>query len=140
MNHYLRPTLAMILFIILLMGSSPVQAVQEPASDRPATQPDNTKANKRDRSQPEVTADQQSEKSSDREITRQIRRSIVKDKTLSSYAHNIKIITQNGAVTLKGPVRSEEERKSVETKAVEVAGAANVKNQTEVVPEPASKK
>jgi len=58
----------------------------------------------------------------------------VKDKSLSTYAHNIKIITQDGKVTLKGPVRSEEEKASIESKAVAIAGQNNVTNQLEVAP------
>ena len=57
---------------------------------------------------------------------KEIRKSIVDDKSLSTYAHNVKIIAQNGQVTLKGPVHSEEERRSIESKATEVAGAGKV--------------
>jgi hyperosmotically inducible protein len=92
--------------------------------------PDNTKAN-RARSQ---TADQQKEKASDRVMTQQIRKSIMSDKSLSTYAHNVKVITQDGHVTLTGPVRSDEEKSAVEAKAAELAGAANVTNQLEVAP------
>ena len=59
------------------------------------------------------------------ELTRKIRRSIMADKSLSTYAHNIKIISQNGAVTLKGPVKSDDEKKTVMAKAVAVAGSAD---------------
>ena len=58
-----------------------------------------------------MTADQQKMNAADQEITRKIRRSIIADKSLSTYAHNIKIISQDGAVTLKGPVKSDAERK-----------------------------
>ena len=58
----------------------------------------------------------------------------MKDKSLSTYAHNVKIITQNGQVTLKGPVRSEDEKKTVETKAYEVAGENNVTSQLDIKP------
>jgi hyperosmotically inducible protein len=103
-----------------------------PASAQDAPKPDNTKVNKRDRSKVEPTADQQKEASSDRELTRKIRRAIVADKSLSTYAHNVKVITQNGKVTLKGPVHSEDEKKSVEAKATEIAGAGNVTNDLSV--------
>jgi osmotically-inducible protein OsmY len=56
------------------------------------------------------------------------------DKSLSTYAHNVKIITQNGQVTLKGPVRSEDEKKTVETKATEVAGENKVTSQLDIKP------
>ena len=90
--------------------------------------PDNTKTN-RARSE---SAGQQRESASDRTMTQQIRKAIVNDKSLSSYAHNVKVITQNGHVTLAGPVRSDEEKSAVEAKAAEVAGATNVTNQLEV--------
>jgi hyperosmotically inducible protein len=89
------------------------------------TKPDNTKVNQRDRNAGEVTADQQKVNATDQELTRNIRRSIMADKSLSTYAHNIKIISQNGSVTLKGPVRSDDEKKSVVAKAVAVAGSAD---------------
>ena len=54
--------------------------------------------------------------------------------SLSNYAHNIKIITQGGKVTLRGPVRSEDEKNSLEAKAVAVAGQENVTNQLEIAP------
>ena len=99
----------------LLLNTSPVFSI-EPQDNKQGTDVDNTKVNKRDESKQQPTADQQKENSSDREITRKIRRSIVKDKSLSTYAHNIKIITQGGAVTLKGPVRTAEEKKAVEAR------------------------
>jgi osmotically-inducible protein OsmY len=72
--------------------------------------------------------------SADRDITKKIRMAIQQDKSISVYAHNIKVITQDGKVTLKGPVRSEEEKASIASKAVAVAGEANVSNQIDVVP------
>ena len=96
--------------------------------------PDNTKVNQRDRSSAEPTADQQKENRPDRDITRDIRRSIIQDKSLSTYAHNVKIISQNGMVTLRGPVRSEDEKIAVETKATEIAGRDKVTSQLEVKP------
>ena len=97
--------------------------------------PDNTKTNQRDRSDNAVTADQQKENRTDRELAKQITRAIAKDKSLSTYAHNVKIVVQNGAVTLKGPVRTEEEKKAIETKATEVAGEGKVTCELEVKPE-----
>ena len=95
--------------------------------------PDNTKTNQRDRDASEATADRQSENASDRELTRQIRRALVQDKSLSTYAHNIKIITQGGNVTLKGPVKSEAEKTAIENKAAEVAGdPGKIHNELEV--------
>jgi osmotically-inducible protein OsmY len=90
--------------------------------------------NQRDKSASEPTADQQKNNRSDTDITKQIRSSITKDKSLSTYAHNIKIITQDGQVTLKGPVRSDDEKKALEAKAAEVAGADKITNQLDVQP------
>jgi len=103
------------------------------------TAPDNTKVNTRDRQPSAVTADQQKNNKGDLETTRQIRKALTDDKSLSTYAHNIKVITRNGKVTLKGPVRSADEKKAVEAKAAEVAGAANVTNQISVAKEKATK-
>lgn len=70
----------------------------------------------------------------DRELARKVRSSIMDDKSLSTYAHNIKIMARDGKVTLKGPVRSEEEKSAIEAKATEVAGAGNVINEIEIAP------
>jgi hyperosmotically inducible protein len=96
-----------------------------------AQQPDNTKVNK---TSPHPNADQQKSNRTDSTITRDIRRSIVGDKTLSTYAHNIKIITKDGDVTLRGPVRSDDEKQAIEAKATQVAGAGHVKNDMSVTP------
>ena len=118
----------------LLLASFALAQQSEPVTSNPVPS-DNTKVNQSDRDQPRVTADQQKENKSDRELVRQIRRAIVKDKSLSSYAHNIKVVSQNGTVTLKGPVRSEEEKQAIEAKAKEVAGStATLNNQIEVQP------
>jgi hyperosmotically inducible periplasmic protein len=104
------------------------------------TPPDNTKVNKRDQAKGAATADQQKENPNDREITQKIRRALMDDKTLSTYAHNVKVITQDGQVTLKGPVRTEDEKKTVEAKATEVAGVGRVTNQISIAPAKESKK
>jgi hyperosmotically inducible periplasmic protein len=104
------------------------------------TPPDNTKVNKADRAQGAVTADQQKENEADRDLTKKIRQAVVGDKALSTYAHNVKIVSQDGQVTLKGPVRSEAEKASIEAKATEIAGAGKVTNQITVAPGDAPKK
>ena len=131
MKQVLRRAFQMFLFACLLTLASPLASAQDTAQ---APAPDNTKVNERDKNKAEPTADQQKENRPDREITRQIRRSIVQDKSLSSYAHNVKIISQNGMVTLKGPVRSDEEKSAVEAKAAEIAGKDKVTSQLEVKP------
>ncbi len=100
-------------------------------------QPDNTRVNQRDRSSDEATADRQKANRSDRDITQQIRRSITNDKSISTYGHNVKVITQNGMVTLKGPVRSEDEKQAIESKAAEIAGGNDkINDQMEIKPKP----
>ena len=115
----------------LALGAS-LMAMPVPRNqDNQQTAPDNTKQNK-DQTSP--TADQQKINSSDRAITQKIRKAVHDDTSLSTYAHNIKIITQDGKVTLRGPVRSEEEKSNLQAKAVAVAGRENVTNQLKVAP------
>ncbi len=98
------------------------------------TKPDNSKTNTADRPPTRITADQQTTGRSDAELTREIRSAVTSDKDLSTYAHNVKIITLHGKVTLKGPVRTAEEKASIATKASQVAGAGNVVNQITIAP------
>jgi len=114
-----------------LLGGAFLMA-QDQNTSGTAAPADNTRMNQRDRDASQPTADQQKENRSDRDITQQVRRAIVKDKSLSTYAHNVKIITQNGQVTLKGPVRSEEEKRAIEAKAAEVAGDSKVTSELDV--------
>jgi len=117
---------------LLLLGCGALAIAQDSAGQS-APAADNTKINQRDRNPSEPTADQQQNNRSDRDLTQQIRKAIEADKNLSTYAHNVKVITQNGKVTLKGPVRSEEEKRAVEAKAREVA-EGNVTNELTVNP------
>jgi hyperosmotically inducible protein len=115
-----RTSLKLIFALTLGAGLIPAATAQ--------VQPDNTKANK----DQTVTADQQTNKPTDRDLAQQVRKAIVADKSLSTYAHNVKVIVQNGKVTLKGPVRSDDERRTVASKAAEIAGAGNVTNDLSV--------
>jgi hyperosmotically inducible protein len=103
---------------LLLIAGACVVAAQ--TADSP--KPDNTKVNQQDRNPGEATADQQKMNSADRALTAKIRRSIMADKSLSTYAHNVKIISQNGIVTLKGPVHSDEEVKAIVARTIEITG------------------
>jgi len=119
----------------LLLGVCLVAApLPRQSQDTQQPAPDNSKTNKRDRDNASPTADQQKMSPADRELTRKIRAALHQDKSLSTYAHNIKIVTQEGRVTLRGPVRSDEEKTAIESKATEVAGAGNVTNELEVAP------
>ena len=107
----------------------PVTAVAGEGSGYDA---DNTGRNVRDRGGDRPTAGTQSNKRDDVEVTRDIRRAIVDDGTLSTNAHNVKIITIDGAVTLRGPVDSPQEKARVAAKAQQVPGVKHVDNQIEV--------
>ena len=89
--------------------------------------------------QPPETASTAKLNQADRELTQQIRKAIVSDKSLSIQAHNIKILTNNGAVTLKGQVKTDEEKKAVEDKAAGVAGAGKVTSELTVGPNTSKK-
>jgi len=126
----LRKYLSLVAATVVFGGSvlaGPVQQDQQPA-------PDNTKTNQGDANNGAATADQQKMNPADRTTTKQIRSALMEDKTLSTYAHNIKIITQDGHVTLKGPVRTEDERTAIGEKASQVAGAGNVRNHLTIAP------
>jgi osmotically-inducible protein OsmY len=97
-------------------------------------QPDNSAVNQQDRQKSSATADQQKQNLTDRTLTQQIRKALIKDKSLSTYAHNVKIVSQYGVVTLKGPVRSDEEKRNVESKAAEIAGRDKVRSEISVAP------
>jgi hyperosmotically inducible periplasmic protein len=97
-----------------------------------APAPDNTGINERDRGGATKTPGDQAENEEDRKITQEVRRAITSDDTLSTNAQNVKIITDNGTVTLRGPVNSQKEKTDIESKAKQVAGVKRVDNQLEV--------
>lgn len=111
------------------LGNAALANAQDP---QPA--PDNTRTNQRDRDKAAATADRQKMSPEDRDLTRKIRAAITGDKSLSTYAHNIKVITRDGKVTLKGPVRSSEEKSAVLSKATQIAGEPNVTDEMDVAP------
>ena len=84
--------------------------------------------------QPPQTASTATQNKADRELTRQIRKAIVSDKSLSTQAHNVKILTRDGTVTLKGQVKTDDEKKAVEDKATGVAGNGKVTSEITVGP------
>lgn len=126
---------------LLLLGTSALAGAPEPSSSKSkvdagtkVTDPSNSANNERHNGPAEATADRQSNEKSDLDLTAKIRRSIVSDKSLSVSAHNVKIVAQNGQVTLKGPVRSEAEKNTIEQRASSIAGQPNVKNELDVQP------
>jgi hyperosmotically inducible protein len=120
---------ALVLSSCLLLGASMPAKMMSHQDQQ--TAPDNSKANQNTNA---PTADQQKMNPADRDLTKKIRMALHDDKSLSMYAHNIKIISQDGKVTLRGPVRSEEEKAAIEAKAVAVAGDGNVTNHLHVAP------
>jgi hyperosmotically inducible protein len=80
------------------------------------------------------TADDQNNSKEDLVLTAKIRKALMDDRSLSIQARNVKIITQNGAVTLRGAVKSDAEKDAVAAKAREIAGAAMVSDSMTVAP------
>jgi len=117
---------------LCLIASIAVPMVNAQTAKPQAPAPDNTRTNKTDSAK--TTADQQHQSRSDVEITREIRQLLTKDKALSVYAKNVKIVSDKGDVTLSGPVHSDDEKKSIEAKAVQIAGAGHVKNLIQITP------
>jgi len=107
-----------------------------PAPDQRSVPADNSKSNSTDPSNQSATADAQSNEKGDINITQSIRQSLVADDSLSTYAHNVKVVTVNGRVTLNGVVRSDQEKANVESKAASVVGQGNVVNDLKVSPKP----
>jgi hyperosmotically inducible protein len=131
---FIKITRSTLVALSLIVGTS-LSAGALHAQDAKA-KPDNSAVNKRDQNPGEATADQQKMNATDRGITAKIRKSVMADKLLSTYAHNVKIISQDGTVTLKGPVRSDDEVKSIVAKATEVTGSGDkVINQLSVQPD-----
>ena len=118
--------------VIILSATLIAPGAVAMAQDSTPVAPDNTAVNARDRSPAAMTADQQSNNKADVELTRQIRRAVMKDDSLSMMAHNVKIVSTNGEVTLRGPVKTEAERSVIASKAQAIAGADKVDNQLEV--------
>ena len=111
--------------VFLLMAMVPAAAQSSMAA------PDNSKMNKGDQSTSAMTADQQKNNATDLDMTKKIRHSLIQDKSLSTYAHNVKIISEGGKVTLKGPVRTDDEKKALIAKATEIAGAGQCERRVE---------
>jgi hyperosmotically inducible protein len=96
------------------------------------TAPDNTKMNKEDKIAAAPNADKAKSNGSDTQLMAHIRREVVKDKSLSTYAHNVKIVSRQGKVTLRGPVHTDEEKQTIEQIAKKYAGDGNVTDEISV--------
>jgi len=120
---------------LLVLGSYAGTAYTAEKTATPPAQmaPDNTGRNVRDRNGDTLTSGDQSENQADRTLTQQLRRELMADQSLSTDAKNIKVITSNGVVTLRGPVNTPKEKSTIEAKAQSIAGASKVDNQLEVI-------
>lgn len=118
--------------VLLVVG---VSGCNRPATESTPASPDNTGVNVRDRDASVKTPIDQNENQSDIDITANIRKRVV-DTKMSTDAQNVKIITQDGKVTLRGPVKSAEEKKQIEDIAHAVAGADKVDSQLEIEQQP----
>jgi len=101
-------------------------------ADDDKTKADNTATNERDRSGETQTSGDQSNSSADLKITQAIRQALMKDGELSMTAKNIKIITENGQVTLRGPVKNAQEKAKIDQLARSAAGGAKIVDQLDV--------
>ena len=117
---------------VLVIGCSRDRDARQAPQSSAAVEPDNSGRNVRDRNEGTKTAGDQSENEADRTITQSIRKAITADDSLSTNAKNVKIITNDGTVTLRGPVKSEKEKADIEAKAKQVAGVKRVDNQLEI--------
>ena len=110
----------LLLSMVLMVGCSKNRSEDKQVSQ--TVEPDNSGRNVRDRDNQTKTPGDQSENEADRTITQNIRQAITADNSLSTNAKNVKIITNDGTVTLRGPVKSEKEKTDIEAKAKQVAG------------------
>jgi osmotically-inducible protein OsmY len=117
---------------LLLFGCSKDGSENAQTSKSTAVEADNTGRNVRDRDDATKTPADQSENEQDRKISQELRKAVTSDDTLSTNAQNVKIITQDGNVTLRGPVKSQKEKADIEAKAKQIAGVKNVDNQLEI--------
>jgi hyperosmotically inducible periplasmic protein len=116
--------------LLVLTCLSTVSLAAMAADDK--TKPDNTAINERDRSGETQTSGDQSNSSADLKITQAIRQALMKDSELSTTAKNVKIITNNGQVTLRGPVKNAQEKAKIAQLARSAAGGANIDDQLDV--------
>ena len=117
------------LLMVVACASKPEQV---DVARKSSTDADNTARNSRDRDGATQTAGDQAENETDRTISANVRQAVVADNGLSMNAHNVKIITSGGTVTLRGPVKSSEEKAAIESKAKQVAGVTRVDNLLEI--------
>ena len=121
----------LLLSTVLIVGCSKNRSEDKQVSQT-AVEPDNSGRNVRDRNDQTKTAGDQSESEADRTISQNIRQALTADDSLSTNGKNAKIITIDGTVTLRGPVKSDKEKSAIGAKAQQIAGVKNVDNQLEI--------
>ena len=124
--------LGLVLAFLVFACSKNNQSKNDQPSQTVAVAPDNSGRNVRDRNDATKTAGDQSESEADRTISQNIRQAIVADDSVSTNGKNVKIITVDGMVTLRGPVKTEQEKTNIGAKAQQVAGVKRVDNQLEI--------
>ena len=117
---------------ILVLACLSAVSLAALAADNEKTKPNNTAVNERDRSGETQTSGDQSNSSADLKITQAIRQALMKDSELSTTAKNVKIITNNGQVTLRGPVKNAQEKAKIDQLARSAAGGAKIVDQLDV--------
>jgi hyperosmotically inducible periplasmic protein len=131
MKIFLLPLYATFLMVYSSHGQQATPTPRDPASSN-STEADNTKQNSSDQNKNTETAEKQSNSKDDLALTQKIRQAVMKDGSLSMNAKNAKIIAQDGKITLKGPVDSQQEKDTIGAAAGEIAGKEKVDNQLEV--------
>lgn len=142
-REYLRRKICTVTATVLVLGVPSVGLADRSdthTSDQKRVEPDNSARNTRDRSAAAITAGDQSLDSTHQEVTRKIREEIVRRDSFSTYAKNIKVVTDDrGEVWLKGPVRTENEKNEIADIARRVAGSDRVHNALEIAPSDAKR-
>jgi len=132
MNKFLLPLFASFLMVYSSPGQQATPTPRDPTTVSDATQADNTKRNSSEQNKNTETAEKQSNSKDDMTLTQKVRQAVMKDGSLSMNAKNVKIIAQDGKITLKGPVESQQEKDTIGTEAGKIAGKDKVDNQLEV--------
>jgi hyperosmotically inducible protein len=132
MNKFLLPLFASLLMVYSSQAQQATPTPRDPATASDPTEADNTKRNFAGQNKNKETAEEQSNSKDDLALTQKLRQAVMKDGSLSMNAKNVKIIAQDGKITLKGPVDSQQEKDTIGSEAGELAGKDKVDNQLEV--------
>ena len=130
----MKTSVLALVLVVSFLGcgkNNEVSKSDEPAQTA-AVEPDNSGRNVRDADGATKTPGDQSESEADRTITQNVRQAVTADDSISTNGKNVKIITVDGTVTLRGPVKSEQEKTNIAAKAQQIAGVKKVDNQLEI--------